>query len=191
MDSILNEFPERIETERLYMRPALPGDGKTVHEAILASAAELKNWLPFAQNEQSVEEAEAGIRKSYAKFILREDFRIHIYRKEDDVFIGSTGLHRIDWDVRKFEIGYWGDSRFQKKGYITEAAEGLTKFAFEHFQANRVEIRCDPKNINSRRIPERLGYTLEGVLINDSLSADGKELRDTCIYAKVSKKHRA
>ncbi|MCM3707759.1 MULTISPECIES: GNAT family N-acetyltransferase [Cytobacillus] len=186
MDPILQEFPERIETERLYMRPALPGDGKTVHEAVSASAAELKQWLPFAQHKQSAVEVESGIRNSYAKFIQREDFRIHIYRKEDDVFVGSTGLHRIDWNVRKFEIGYWGDVRFRKNGYISEAAAALTKFAFEHFQANRVEIRCDPKNISSRRIPEKLGYTLEGVLVNDSLSADGKELRNTCVYAKVS-----
>ncbi|KAF0816928.1 Acetyltransferase, GNAT family [Bacillus sp. ZZV12-4809] len=186
MDPILKKFPERIETERLYMRTALPGDGKTVHEAISASASELKKWLPFAQNEQSVDEVESGIRKSYAQFIQREDFRIHIYRKEDDVFVGSTGLHRINWDVRKFEIGYWGDVRFRKSGYISEAAAGLTKFAFEHFQANRVEIRCDLRNTNSRRIPEKLGYTLEGILRNDSLSADKKELRDTCVYAKVS-----
>nr|WP_251025697.1 GNAT family N-acetyltransferase [Bacillus sp. ISL-47] len=169
------------------MRPALPGDGKVVHDAIMASVKELKQWLPFARNEQSMEEVEAGIRMSYAKFISREDFRIHIYKKEDNIFVGSTGLHRIDWDVRKFEIGYWGDSRYQKNGYITEAAERLTKFAFEHFQANRVEIRCDPRNINSSKIPERLGYKLEGILANDSLSADGQELRDTCVYAKVSK----
>jgi RimJ/RimL family protein N-acetyltransferase len=185
--SILTEFPERIETARLYMQPAMPGDGKVVHDAIMASIEELKQWLPFAQYEQSEEDVEAGIRRSYAQFITREDFRIHIYRKEDNVFVGSTGLHRIDWDVRKFEIGYWGDSRYQKNGYITEAAESLTKFAFDYFQANRVEIRCDPRNIKSSKIPERLGYKLEGILANDSLSADGKELRDTCVYAKVSK----
>ncbi|WP_026584689.1 GNAT family N-acetyltransferase [Bacillus sp. J33] len=188
MKPILIDFPEKIETARLYMRPAMPGDGKIVHEAIIASIDELKKWLPFAQKEQSEEDVEAGLRKSYGQFILREDFRIHIYRKEDDAFVGSTGLHRIDWDVRKFEIGYWGDSRYQKNGYIAEAAEGLTKFAFEHFDANRIEIRCDPKNVNSSKIPERLGFQLEGILVNDSLSADGTELRDTCVYAKVCKK---
>ncbi|GLB58072.1 GNAT family N-acetyltransferase [Cytobacillus sp. NCCP-133] len=186
MKSVLTDFPEKIETARLYMRPAMPGDGKIVHEAIKASIIELKKWLPFAQIEQSAEDVEAGIRRSYAQFILREDFRIHIYRKEDDVFVGSTGLHRIDWDVRKFEIGYWGDSRQQKKGYITEAVEGLTKFAFKCFHANRVEIRCDPRNVNSSKIAEKLGFNLEGILVNDSLSADGKKLRDTCVYAKTN-----
>lgn len=182
---ILQAFPERIETERLYIRPCSPGDGPIVHESIHYSRDHLKKWLPFANKEESPEEVEANIRTSFANFILREDFRLHIYRKEDDVFIGSTGLHRVDWDVRKFEIGYWCDVRYQNKGYITESTEALTEFAFNYFKANRVEIRCDSNNMNSRRIAEKVGYTLEGILRNSSLSADGKELRDTCVYAKT------
>jgi len=38
----------------------------------------------------------------------------------------------------------------------------------------------------SKRIPEKLGFTLEGILRNDCLSADGKEVRDTSIYAKTT-----
>lgn len=185
MNPILLEFPEKIESERLYLRVCLPGDGKMVYEAIQASIEDFKKWLPFANNTQSVEETEINIRKSYSQFLLREDIRIHIFRKEDDVFIGSTGLHRINWDVRKFEIGYWCDSRYQKNGYMVEAIQRLVEFAFTDLSANRVEIRCDPENLNSRRIPEKLGFTLEGILKKDSLSADGKELRDTCVFAKV------
>lgn len=185
MNPILVDFPERIETERLYLRACLPGDGKIVHEAIQASLEALKKWLPFAHNQQTIDDTEINIRKSYTQFLLREDFRFHIFRKEDNAFVGSTGLHRVNWDVRKFEIGYWCDSRYQKKGYITEAVVGLVNFAFEHFEANRIEIRCDPRNINSRNIPEKLGFSLEGILINNDLSADGKELRDTCVFAKL------
>lgn len=185
MNPILLEFPEKIETERLYLRVCLPGDGKVVYEAIQASIEDLKKWLPFANKTQTVEETEINIRKSYSQFLLREDIRICIFRKEDDVFIGSTGLHRIDWDVRRFEIGYWCDSRYQKKGYMIEAVERLVEFTFADLQANRVEIRCETENINSRRIPEKLGFTLEGILRKNYLSADGKELRDTCVFAKV------
>ncbi|MFO1443613.1 GNAT family N-acetyltransferase [Bacillus sp. Bva_UNVM-123] len=185
MNPIFVEFPEKIETERLYLRACLPGDGKMVYNAIQASVEDLKKWLPFANKEQTEEEAEINVRKSYAQFLLREDIRIHIFRKNDDAFIGSTGLHRINWEVRKFEIGYWCDSRYQKKGYISEAVESLVDFAFLHLQANRIEIRCDPKNENSRKIPKKIGFTLEGILRSDSLSADGKELRDTCVFAKI------
>ncbi|WP_433958642.1 GNAT family N-acetyltransferase [Cytobacillus horneckiae] len=185
MDPVLIDFPEKIETERLYFRPCLHGDGTLVHEAIAASRASLSKWLPFAKNEQTVDEVEAGIRQSYAEFIKRSDFRMHIFLKDGDVFVGSIGLHRINWDVRKFEIGYWCDIRHSKKGYITEAVEQLTQFTFSHLQANRIEIRCDSENTSSRNIPERLGYTLEGILRKDSLATDGQTLRDTCVFAKV------
>lgn len=185
MSSILIEFPERIETDRLYIRPCMVGDGEIIHQAIAASKQELEQWMPWARKAQTTEEVEIGIREAIAEFILRKDFRLNIFRREDDVFIGSTGFHRINWDVRKFEIGYWCDSRHTKNGYITETTEALTKFAFDHFKANRVEIRCDPLNSGSRKIPEKLGFVLEGILRKDSLSADGTVLRDTCVFAKI------
>ena len=182
---MLMDFPKKIETPRLYLRPCLPGDGLAVYEAIVHSQAELKKWLPFAHQEPSLEETEKNVLRAYAQFILKEDIRLHIYRKEDDQFIGSTGLHRIDWTLPKFEIGYWTDTRFSGKGYITEAVERLTKFAFHHYGAKRVEIRCDPHNHKSRKIPEKLGYSLEGIIHNDCLSADGKHVRDTAIFGKT------
>ncbi|PLT28260.1 GNAT family N-acetyltransferase [Peribacillus deserti] len=185
MNPMLLDFPERIESERLYIRPCQAGDGQNVLEAIQASKNELSQWLPFAHKTMSLEEIEEGIRKSYARFILREDIRLHIYRKKDDQFIGSAGLHRMDWDIPKFEIGYWVDTRFAKKGYITEAAAALTQFAFEFYGAKRVEIRCDPENTASRRIPEKLGFHLDGIMRNHSLSADGTRLRGTCVYSKI------
>ena len=184
---ILIYFPEALETDRLYIRPCLPGDGIVVHEAINSSLQALAKWMAFAQKSQTVEEVEEGIRQSYAQFILREDFRLHIFLKETGEFAGSTGFHRVDWNSGSVEIGYWGVLSHSGKGYITEAVEKLTTFAFEHFSANRVEIRCDEMNRSSRRIPERLGYSLEGILRHNTLSTDGNELRNTCIYSVLPK----
>lgn len=185
MNPVLIDFPTQFYTERLLIRMPKHGDGKAVFQAIQASVDELKLWLPFAQREQSEEEVEANIREAYAKFIKREDLRLHIFHKETGEFIASSGLHRINWEVPKFEIGYWIDTRHSGKGYMTEAVDGIVKFVFEELKARRIEIRCDPSNQKSRAIPERLGFALEGILKNDSLSADGLSIRDTCIYAKV------
>jgi RimJ/RimL family protein N-acetyltransferase len=182
---ILREFPEEFTTERLLIRKPLPGDGKAVYVAMEASLDELKPWMPWAHMNQTEEDVEANIRESYVKFLSREDLRLLVFNKETGEFIASSGLHRIDWSVPKFEIGYWGDTRHTGQGYITEATEAITNFAFKELNAKRVEVRCDSKNIKSRAIPERLGFTLEGILKNNSLAVDGKELRDTCIFAKT------
>ncbi|WP_433750223.1 GNAT family N-acetyltransferase [Falsibacillus pallidus] len=185
MNPILIDFPFEFTTDRLLIRYPLPGDGKVVHEAIMASLKELKPWMAFANKEQSIEDVEANIRSSHAEFLARKDLRLLVFLKETGEFIASSGLHRINWEIPKFEIGYWIDSRFSGKGYMTEAVEGITDFARRELKAKRIEIRCDSNNVRSRAIPERLGFELEGILKNDSLSIDEQTLRDTCIFAKV------
>jgi RimJ/RimL family protein N-acetyltransferase len=185
MKPSLIEFPEEFTTERLLIRKPLPGDGKAVYNAIQASITELKPWMPWAHTNQTEQDVEANIRDSIAKFITREDLRLHLFDKITGEFIGSSGLHRINWEVPKFEIGYWIDTRHTGRGYITEATEAITEFAFKELKAKRVEIRCDARNVKSRAIPEKLGFTLEGILKNDSLSVESKEPRDTCIFAKT------
>lgn len=182
---ILQDFPHEFYTESLLIRLPLPGDGRALYQAIQTSRLDLKKWLPFAQGEQTFEETEINVRKAHSEFLKRTDLRLHIFHRETGQFIGSTGLHRIDWEVPKFEIGYWIDSRESGKGYMTEAVKGVTNFAFQKLKANRVEIRCDAKNHKSRVIPERLGFTLEGIHYHDSIAIDSNELRDTCIYAIV------
>ncbi|MGN1386274.1 MAG: GNAT family N-acetyltransferase [Bacillus sp. (in: firmicutes)] len=185
MNPILLEFPSEFTTERLLIRMPVPGDGKTVYEAITASLPELKPWIPFAQKEQSEQDLEANVRQAHLDFLSRKDLRLHLFLKESGQFIGSSGLHRIDWTVPKFEIGYWIDSRFSGKGYMTEAVQGITDFAFTELKARRIEIRCDINNVKSRAIPEKLGYTLEGVLKNNAKALDSDQLVDTCVFAKI------
>lgn len=184
---ILNNFPHEFYTERLLIRLPLPGDGKVVYEAKQASNEDLRKWLPFAQKEQTLEETEVNVREAHIEFLKRTDLRLHIFHRETGAFIGCTGLHRIDWEVPKFEIGYWINSKQSGKGYMTEAVHGVTNFAFRELKANRVEIHCDTKNIKSRAVPERVGYKLEGIHYKDSIAIDRNELRDTCIYAIVQK----
>jgi hypothetical protein len=30
-----------------------------------------------------------------------------LYLKGTNTFVGGSGLHRMDWSVSRFEIGYW------------------------------------------------------------------------------------
>ncbi|GAF13558.1 acetyltransferase, GNAT family [Bacillus sp. JCM 19046] len=182
---ILLNVPEEFFTERLHIRMPRPGDGKLVHEAICASQEELKQWLSFASKNQSVEDVEIITREAHSKFLLREHLRFFVFQKNTRTFIATISLHNADWEVPKFEIGYWVDSRYSGQGYISEAVRGLTEFAFNQLGANRLTIRCDPRNVKSKAVAERAGFQLEGILKNDEWSIDGTVLTDTCIYANI------
>lgn len=125
-----------------------------------------------------------NIRIARLKFLQRSDLRLQLINKQTGEFIGGSGLHRIDWESKKFEIGYWIRTSYSGKGLMTEAVEGITNFATSVLQANRIEIRCDSTNTRSARIAERLGFTLEGILRSETCNVTG-ELRDTMVFAKV------
>ncbi len=188
MTTLLKDIITVFETDRLILRMPQVGDGEVVNHAIIQSIVDLKPWLPFVQTIPAIEDTEANIREAVANFILRTALRFLIFNKETNAFIGTTGFHNIDWDVRKLEIGYWIDSQHSGKGYMVEAIEQLTHYALEGLEMKRVEIRTDAENVKSRAIPERLGFRLEGILENEDLSVDGKRWTDTCIYAKTVKK---
>ena len=98
--------------------------------------------------------------------------------------MGSGGLHRIDWSVPSFEIGYWCHTSFAGHGYITEAVRGIAAFAFDFLSASRVEIRCDSLNRRSVRVAERAGFRLEAELRNAEAGTDGS-LRNTLIFSML------
>lgn len=187
MKPILRDFSESFESERLIIRCPRPGDGPALNEAICESWAELKPWLPWAAGEMpTVAESEAKMRQAQAQFLSREDLWLLFFLKDGQTFVGSSGFHRINWDVPKVEIGYWVRTKFSGQGYITEGVRAMTHFAFATLGVARVEIRCDAQNYRSAAIPRRLGFSHEGTLAHDSRHHLTQELRDTMIFAKVA-----
>ena len=186
MNPILKDFPHDFNTARLTVRCPLPGDGAAVNEAILESLDDLRPWLPWATEAPSVEDTEINVRKGYTRFMNREDLWLLLFLKETNICIGGSGLHRIDWEVPKFEIGYWLRSSYVGQGYMTEAVTDITNFAFDMLGGKRVEIRCDALNKRSASVAERLNFPLEGILKSDRRDHMSGELRDTMIFAKTS-----
>ncbi|WP_186375409.1 GNAT family N-acetyltransferase [Paenibacillus xylanexedens] len=184
IDPMMLDFPESFDTERLTIRSPQWGDGADVNEAIRESVEELRPWLPFAENIPSLGESEVTVRKARLRFLERSDLMLHLRDKATDEFVGSSGLHRMDWNARSFEIGYWVRTSRSGEGLVTEAVRGIEKFAIVHLQANRLEIRCDARNVRSASVAKRLGYTQEGILRRIKQDRTGAWV-DTIIFSKV------
>ena len=135
---ILVDFPESFETERLLIRSPLPGDGPEVYRAIRESIGELTPWMAWPQQHKTVDDSEASARRARVAFLARSEIRLHLYLKGTDDLVGIAGLQAIDWDVPKFEIGYWCRTSFTGNGFITEAVRAITSLAFEALGADSV-----------------------------------------------------
>lgn len=185
IDPVLVDVPVPIYTDRLMLRPPQKGDGAALSEAKRASWPELTTWMPWATGDVadiSEETDEIMCRTQQAKYLLREDLMMFAFIRETGKLIAGTGLHRMNWRARLFEIGYWVRSDETGKGYATELTNALTRYAFDVLSANRVYICHDTDNGASRRVIEKLGFKKEGETHNSDVRGD--RLSGTCHYAR-------
>lgn len=176
--------PFKLETRRLLLTSPSEVDATQVMEAVNESLEELQPWMPWADHAYTEEETIENCREAEAKFMDGSDHRLHVFLKDSLTYIGGTGLHRGDPSVPSVEIGYWVRTPLAGNGYVTEVVANLTRYALSALGVKRVEIRMSSDNERSRRIPERLGFHLDGILRQDSRHEDGS-LRDTCVYSVI------
>ena len=176
------DVPEEIETERLLISMPRLEHVKPVYDAVRESLAELRPWMPWAGGEYTLEGCEENLRGAIARFVTFADLRYHFFDRSSGELLGSSGLHRIDWRIPRFEIGYWVRTSAAGKGYVSETVRALTSVAFRRLGARRVEIRCDDRNEASAAVAVRCGFSLDGILHNWTIGTDGS-LRDERIYS--------
>lgn len=184
-DPLLLDLAPSVETPRLVVRVPRAGDGAALHAAVAESLPELRQFLgflPWVAAEPTVESAEARCRTGAANFLSRADLPFLAFEKSSGQLLGGVGLHRTVWSTPKTEVGYWIRTSRAGGGFVTEAVAALVGYAFEQMRAARVELITDDANTASRRVAERCGFDLEGVLRHERRAPDGS-LRNTCVYA--------
>ena len=186
-DPLLLDLPTSLSTERMLLRAPEPGDGLAFHEAVAESLPELRQFLAslsWVGGEQSIHASEAFCRNAQVNFLARRDLPFFMFERASGKLLGATGLHRPDWATPKLELGYWCRSGANRRGFVHEAVSAVVEYAFTQAHAVRVEAITDEENAKSRRVVERCGFTLEGLLRSERRAPDGS-LRNTCIYARV------
>jgi ribosomal-protein-serine acetyltransferase len=186
MNPILLDIPSEFSTLRLTLRISRPGDSAIAYRVVRESLPELKQWMPWATEDFTLEKHEEWCRRAAGEFINREALHFRIFLKEDSAFLGTISADTFNWDIPRCEIGYWLGTSHYGRGFMTEAASGLIEMLKESVRPIRIEIRCDSLNQKSRRVAERLRFDLEAVLRAHERRKDGT-LRDTCIYALVDR----
>ena len=97
--------------------------------------------------------------------------------------VGSTTYLNADRANRRVEIGAtWITPAWQRTGVNTECKLLLMRHAFEALGANRVELKTDSLNMQSRAAIARIGAREEGTLRNHMVRTDGS-LRHSTYYS--------
>jgi ribosomal-protein-alanine N-acetyltransferase len=171
--------PPPIQTDRLLLRPWDPDDADAVFA--YASDPEVARYMSWHRHE-SVADAHFFLNEIVAEG-YEKGFLTYALCPLDmpEIAIGGVSLEWKPEEHQVMELGYvlsrdrWGN------GYVPEAARALLDQAFLTTPVERVFAPIFVENVKSRRVAEKVGLTLEGVL-RSSLSLRGRRW-DQSIYS--------
>lgn len=175
MHKLLLEIPNRIETERLYLRPYQAGDGAMYYAVSQRNREHLARYESenVLMHIKDAQQAEIIVRDLAVDWIARKHFFLGIFNKNTHQWVGQIYIGPTNWDLPEFAIGYVADVNHEGQGYITEAVKATLCFIFEHLQAHRVRSDCSDTNVRSYRVLERCGFTREGHFRENKKNTDG------------------
>ncbi|MCX2576067.1 GNAT family N-acetyltransferase [Pedobacter sandarakinus] len=95
---------------------------------------------------------------------------------------GCTRLAEISWKDERGQIGWtWIGKKYQGSGLNKAMKYEILNYGFETLGLNRIELKADERNVQSRRAILKLGATEEGTLRQHMKIANGF-IRNTVFY---------
>jgi ribosomal-protein-serine acetyltransferase len=172
-------LPSHLKGPRLVLEKHSSSLAPEMFAMIDANREHLKH-MPWTRLTNSVEDSKNWINATHNEWdnLALFDYGIYV----DGKYVGSCGVHSINWEFKHCELGYWIGKDFEGKGYISEAVKALEN---ECFKAgfHRVEIRCASLNEASARVALKNHYKLEGELREDAII--NGEYRSTKVFGKL------
>lgn len=167
-----------VSSDRIALRRFSTSDGAALHAYL--SLPEVVRFEPYEP--MSLAQCETlAIERS-------ADNRFWAVCLKDGLLIGNLFLAPegpAEW--RTWTLGYVMHSAYWGNGYATEAALALLDHCFNDLEAHRVIAGCDPANVSSWRLMERLGMRREAHLLGNvsfSRNPDGEPVwTDSYQYA--------
>jgi ribosomal-protein-serine acetyltransferase len=137
-------------------------DAETVFAATERDRAYLRQWLPWVDRTQSPADVRHFIVNTvHPQWAEGRGPQCGIWI--DGVLRGGLGCHPIDWLNRSCSLGYWLASELQGRGIVSRCCSAMLGYLFDSLHLHRVVIQCGTENHRSCAVPQRLGFTREGV----------------------------
>jgi RimJ/RimL family protein N-acetyltransferase len=169
-NNIFNEIPLQIpwiiiaaysimnilKTERLILRAFSCDDWKDLYEYL--SQESVVKYEPYDIYTKDACKKEAEKRS-------KQDFFWAVCLKGSNKLIGNVYFKQQEpEEFLTWEIGYVFNPLYFGKGYATESCRELLRYGFQQLKARRIVAMCNPKNVPSWKLLERLNMRREGHL---------------------------
>jgi ribosomal-protein-alanine N-acetyltransferase len=177
IDGLFRDLPP-LHTARLLLRPLVLEDAPAMFA--YASGPEVTRYVTWPAH-RSADDSLAFLRSVIEAYDRDEVSPWGIVLRASGVLIGTCGF--VDWQPahQRAELGYALGRSYWGQGYMTEAAHAVVASGFAYLELNRIEALCEPPNVGSARVLEKVGMTYEG-LLREYLCYQGRR-RDLKVYS--------
>ncbi len=172
----------QIETDRLLLRKFRMSDLEAHYRHITSDPEVAKAMLWQANPDPA--HAETVLRRILSSCDTPNRYRWAIVRKEDDAFLGTVSLLRLDEAERSCSFAYMLGKAFWNRGYMTEALKAVLAFAFTQIGVDRVEADHFADNPASGTVMAKAGMTQVGFL-PERYKKDG--IRHDAVLYRITK----
>ncbi len=162
---------KEIETERLFLRPLTVDDAQDMFEWV--GDPIVNRYMPYSLY-HDVEQV-----KEYIASLPEEANEFAFCLKDTGKVIGAGG---ISFDAQRgaYELGYNFNRTYWGKGYATEAAKALIRWAYEELDARDFCANHATANADSGHVLKKCGFQFDH--FGQYSRFDGSETFDASFY---------
>lgn len=183
MSGVKNKLIQHeMETQRLFIRPFSKDDWKDLYEYLCDENVVKYEPYEIYNEEACMKEAERrAVDTSFWGVCLKENGKLigNIYFSQQEPKQFST-----------WELGYVFNPKYYGHGYATESAQKFLAYGFESCEARRIIAKCNPANVASWKLLERLHMRKESHMLQTVYFKRDKQgnplWHDTYQYAMLS-----
>ncbi|MET0271480.1 MAG: GNAT family N-acetyltransferase [Phenylobacterium sp.] len=170
-------FP--IRTDRLLLRELREADFDDVQA--YAEDPQVARFMDWGPNTLDQTRTFMALRLEEQARWPRAEVTLAVEHLADARVIGSIRLAVSDPANRTGDFGYSFHSTYWRQGYATEAARALVDVGFRTLGLHRIWAECDPQNVGSWGVMEKLGMRREAHFLASKRVK--REWRDRFLYA--------
>ena len=187
---MIRKFKQTLRWERINLKRNKPTIviAKKIFNTVDQNRNHLKIWFPREKETQTIEDT--------LKYLFEGEKETEKWKKAwywiylNNKYIGNIWIFNISEKNKSAEIGYRLSKKFTRNWYITEAIKIIEKEFFENFKLNRIEICCDEKNLASKWVAEKCGYSFEWKIREHIYDKEYKKYTNTLIFSKLKSEYR-
>ena len=181
-EALFFEQENILENERVILKPLKISDVETLNEI----AYHPQMWSVGMSNLKEPAHLKTYIESALVEKKQQLSYPFLIFDKQKKRVAGSTRFGNISFLNKRLEIGWtWIHPDFQGTGLNINCKYLLLQFAFETLLFNRVEIKTDAINLQSRKAILKIGAKEEGIFRKHQITAEGR-IRDTVYHSIIN-----